>query len=379
MKIVYCVGSLRNKGGMEKVLANKTNYFVNNNNFKITIITQDQNSYPLCYRFDKKINFHDVKISELNKRTIKGFTFLKNIHTLRKVYQSIFDEVKPDIIINCERGYLDFVIPFVSKSIPKIREFHFSKEAVFIHASLMNSTQRRKHLFMYFFIFKMFNKYDYLALLTKRDELKGKYKTKTVVIPNMMSTELPREIAKLEITNVISVGSMHDNRKDFDTQIKLWVNISKKHPKWILNIFGNGREMDNLKKLVNRLELNRNVILHGNSNTMEKHYLDSSIFLFTSKAEGLPMVLIEAQSYGIPCVSFDCPTGPSDIITDSINGYVVNQNDIISLEERLIELIENKELRKEMGKKAREKSEQYTPENISKLWVNLFNKITNVN
>jgi len=379
MKIVYCVGSLRNKGGMEKVLANKTSYFVNNNNYEITIITQDQNRYPLCYKFDKKINFHDVKISELNKRTIRGFTFLKNIYTLRKVYQSIFDEVKPDIIINCERGYLDFVIPFVSKPIPKIREFHFSKEAVSVHASLMKSKEAKKHLFMYFFIFKMFNKYDYLALLTKRDQLNGKYKTKTVVIPNMMSTELPREIAKLETTNVISVGSMHDNRKGFDTQIKLWVEISKKHPKWILNIFGSGKEMDSLKKLVNRLELNKNVILHGNSNTMEKHYLNSSIFLFTSKAEGLPMVLIEAQSYGIPCVSFDCPTGPSDIITDSINGYVVNQNDIISLEEKLIELIENKELRKKMGKKAREKSEQYTPENISKLWVNLFNKITNVN
>jgi len=272
-----------------------------------------------------------------------------------------------------------FIIPFVNKSIPKIREFHFSKEAVTVHASLMSPKQRKKHLFVYYFIFKMFNKYDYLALLTKRDQLNGGYKTKTEVIPNMMSNKLPKKTATLGTTNVISVGSMHDDRKSFDIQIKLWSKISKAHPKWVLNIYGSGKGMNKLQSLVDSLNLNKNVILYGNSNTMEKHYLDSSIFLFTSKAEGLPMVLIEAQSYGIPCVSFDCPTGPSDIITDAKNGFVVKQNDVLTLEEKICKLIENEKLRKEMGKNARENAKLYSPESISKLWTKLFNKITNDN
>ncbi len=377
MKIVYCVGSLINKGGMEKVLANKANYFVDKIGYEVHIITQEQKGLPLCYEFDERVIFHDIKISQLNKKIIKGFSFIKNIFTLRKIYTHLFDEIQPDIIIVCERGYNDFVIPFTKKNIPKIREFHFAKEAVKVHASLMSPKNRFRHLFMYKFIFKIFNKYDYLALLTNRDKETGNYKTKTEVIANMNQSSLPKETALLEKKNVISVGSMHDDRKRFEVQISLWSEIVKKHPEWKLNIYGGGVCKEKLQNLINQLNLNKNVILHGSSNTMSKHYLNSSIFLFTSTAEGLPMVLIEALSYGIPCVSFDCPTGPSDIITNEVDGYVVEDGNIEALKEKLVILIENTELRKNMGKNAKNNAIQYTTENISKQWISLFRKIKN--
>ena len=377
MKIVYCVGSLIVKGGMEKVLANKVNYFVDKMGYEVHIITQEQKGLPLCYDFDNRVIFHDVKILELNKRIIKGYTFIKNIFALRKIYNTLFDEIQPDIIIVCERGYNDFVIPFTNKNIPKIREFHFAKEAVKIHASLMNTKDRLRHLFVYKFIFRMFNKYDYLVLLTNRDKRNGGYKTKIEVIANMNDSSLLKEIAPLVNKNVITVGSMHDDRKRFDIQIKLWKEVVKKHPDWKLNIYGGGVGKEKLQNLIDQLNLNKNVILHGNSNTMSKHYLDSSIFLFTSSAEGLPMVLIEALSYGIPCVSFDCPTGPSDIITNEVDGYVVEDGNVDSLKEKLFILIEDSELRKNMGSNAKKSAARYTTENIGKQWISLFRKITN--
>lgn len=377
MKIVYCVGSLINKGGMEKVLANKANYFVDKIGYEVHIITQEQKGLPLSYEFDERVIFHDIKISQLNKRIIKGYSFIKNIFALRKIYTRLFENIQPDIIIVCERGYNDFVIPFIKKNIPKIREFHFAKEAVKIHASLMNPKNRFRHLFMYKLIFKMFNKYDYLVLLTNRDKETGNYKTKTEVIANMNQSSLPKETAILEKKNVITVGSMHDDRKRFEVQISLWTEVVKKHPDWKLNIYGTGACKIKLQNLINQLNLTENVILHGSSNTMSKHYLDSSIFLFTSTAEGLPMVLIEALSYGIPCVSFDCPTGPSDIITNKVDGYVVEDGNIKFLKAKLFKIIEDDELRKKMGSNAKKSAERYTTENIGKQWISLFRKIKN--
>jgi len=138
--------------------------------YEIAIITQSQKQHPYAYEFDKKIEFYDVDISQLNKKVIKGYTFIKNIFRLRKIYTELIHTIKPDIIIVTERGYLDFVIPYILPEIPKLREFHFAKEAVYVHAKLMPFWQRLRHLFVYQFIFKYFNRYDYMVLLTNRDK-----------------------------------------------------------------------------------------------------------------------------------------------------------------------------------------------------------------
>jgi glycosyltransferase involved in cell wall biosynthesis len=365
---------------MEQVLANKTDYFINNFGYEIHIITEDQKEEVIGYNFNNKIKFHDMAVSTLNDKTIKGFTFLKNIFELRTLYTSSFNEIKPDVIVVCERGYLDYVIPFIHYPAPKIREYHFAKEAVKIHASLMKPMIKRiKHLLTYKVIFKMFNKYDYLVLLTNTDKQNGGYKTNLEVIPNMLAFGLPAHTSTLAKERVISVGSMHDKRKGFDIQIKLWKDVVKKHPNWILDIYGDGIERKNLQALINILGLNKNVILHGISNKMDFCYLESSIFLFTSLAEGLPMVLIEAQSFGLPIVSFDCPTGPSDIVKNNIDGFIVAQDDIYKLKEKLLNLIENKEIRQKMGKAASENAIQFTPKVVSEQWKNLFDKLIQKN
>tara|TARA_B110000211_G_C14031407_1_gene532311 strand:+ start:409 stop:1551 length:1143 start_codon:yes stop_codon:yes gene_type:complete len=380
MRIAYCIGSLHNKGGMEKVLANKVNYFIENLDYEIHIITEDQKGLPICYEFNNNVIFHDMAISKLNKKVTKGFTFVENVFKLRKLYNDLFIKIQPDIVIVCERGYLDFVIPFTKNLIPKIREFHFAKEAVRFHASLMKPLVKKiRHLIRYKVLFKLFNKYDYLVLLTNRDKKNGDYKTNSVVIPNMMSSGFPERRSSLKRHHVISVGSMHDKRKAFDVQIKVWKKIIENHPNWILNIYGDGIERENLQNLINELNLCNNVILHGNSNTIQKHFLESSIFLFTSIAEGLPMVLIEALSYGIPCVAYDCPTGPSDIITNNEDGFVVEQNDSKILVEKLSLLIKNEKLRETMGKKAKQNAKRYNTIVVGKQWSKFFDKIINEN
>ncbi len=231
--------------------------------------------------------------------------------------------------------------------------------------------KRLRHKLRYKILFNMFNKYDYLVLLTKRDQTQGNYKTKTKVIYNMLNS-IPTDGANLSSKNVISVGSMYDNRKNFKEQIEMWKSVCLSHPDWTLNIYGDGGEKFFLQKLIDKYKLNEFVILHGNTNKITEKYKNSSIFLFTSQAEGYPMVLIEAQSNGLPCIAYDAPTGPSEIIVDKKNGFLIENNNIKELEKKLTLLMDDEELRIEMGNNARTSSKKYLPDIVMKKWINFF-------
>lgn len=374
LRLLYCIGSLVNPGGTEKVLSNKANYFSDNLGYDVHIILNNQNSKPYCYEFSNNITFHDMKSSQYAPKTIiKGLSFCLMIMKLRKAYENKINEIAPDLIIVCERGFDDYVLPYISKSIPKIREFHFSKGAVSNNNKIMKPFKKRLfYRLNYFILFHLFNKYNSLVLLTNKDKEEGKYKTNTIVIPNMIEHKIYDMTAKLDSKNVISVGSMHDDRKCFTKQIFIWNKIIKKHPDWILNIYGDGVHRTVYQQLINKLKLNDNIILHGTSDNMSQKYLSSSFFIFTSTAEGLPMVLLEAQQYGLPCIAYDCPTGPSDIIEDSVNGFLVKENDENTFIEKINCLIENCELRKLMSEKAVQNSVYFTAENIIPKWVSFF-------
>jgi glycosyltransferase involved in cell wall biosynthesis len=378
MKIAYCIGSLEKAGGTEKVLSSKVNYFVANLGFEIHIIINNQGGKPIYYEFSENIIFHDMGSNQfVPKLKIKGVSFWFMIKKLRKVYERIFLDIKPDVIIVCERGFDDYVIPYICKSIPKVREFHFAKGAVKSYSKIINPLiDSLIYRLRYFSLFHQFNKYDRLVLLTQKDQLEGKYKTKTIVIPNMIDFEKVENKANLDSKNVISVGSMYDDRKQFGKQIKIWEQIVKKHPDWTLHIYGEGAKRPFYQELINSLNLNEHIILHGNSNNMSENYLAASFFIFTSLAEGLPMVLLEAQMYGLPCISFDCSTGPSDIIEDGVNGYLIKENDIYSFIDKTNKLIEDSQLRILMGKSAIESSKKFFPPVIANKWISFFNEIT---
>ena len=377
IRIAFCVGSIKNKGGMEKVLANKANFFVEHLGYDVHIITQNQQNQKLPYHFDKRIKFHDINLNNLSKKNIKWITFIRNIFRLRVIYEGLFNKIKPEIIIVSERGYLDFVVPTIYKNTPKIREFHFSKSAVKVHASLMTIKNKLKHLLMYKFIFYFFNKYDYLVLLTDEDKLNGNYKTNTIVIPNMIDNVNHSLRSRLISKNAISVGSMHDKRKNFEEQIYIWKEIVKKNPNWKLFIYGDGKEKKNIEQLIIKHSLEDKVILKGNVDNINDAYLNSSFFIFTSRAEGLPMVLIEAQSFGLPIVSYDCPTGPNDIIENNETGFVIHNKNRDEFIKKIITLIENESLRFKMGEMAKLNSLNYGQEIIGKKWNIFLNKVLN--
>ena len=115
------------------------------------------------------------------------------------------------------------------------------------------------------------------------------------------------------------------------------------YPDWILCIVGGGPEEERLKQLAKDLMIEKSMIFSGHTNDVENYYKKSSFFCLSSRNEGLPMVLLEAQSYNLPIVAFNCDTGPSDIVDHGVNGYLVEQKNYNKLAYYLNKVIANNE------------------------------------
>lgn len=377
MKLLYTIGSVTQTGGTEKVFANKANYFVEKLGYEVHLLVNEMNGKP-AYHYSEKIIIHNMNVTQyLDKKVIPFWSYNRLIKKLYQPYKTKIKEIEPDIIIVLQHSTDDFIIPVLELDIPTIREFHFSKKAVFnLIKEMKNSVSKLRVFGQKSRLFRFIEKYDYVVLLTEADQKFSKYPNKTVIIPNVLEVEnIDSRDFSDDFTRVISVGSMHDDRKGFDKQIRIWKKINAKYPKWKLDIYGDGAIRNDLQKLIDDNNLTNIVSLKGTTSQVEEEFKKSSFFLFTSKAEGLPMVILEAMSCGLPCISYDCPDGPADIIDNNENGFLLSMDDENSMIEKISFLIENKDQRERMGKIAQETAKAYLPDAVIPKWVEFFNSI----
>ena len=212
---------------------------------------------------------------------------------------------------------------------------------------------------------------DYLFALTK--SLKNDYEkffennkhTKVVVVPNIIY--LPKKKSSLKSNNLITISRLNSIKR-IDDMIKIFSKIDNKKSK--LYIVGDGEELPQLKATVEELKLSKRVIFTGykTKEEMEEYILDSSIFLLTSWSEGLPMVLLEAMSYGVPCIAFKTKSGVADIIDNDVNGFIIEGRNKEKYVEKIDELLDNKKLLNEFSKNSLNKAKEFTSSKIIKKW-----------
>jgi len=194
------------------------------------------------------------------------------------------------------------------------------------------------------------------------------------VIPNALSF-YPETISSCEKKRAIAVGRLV-YEKGFDILIDIWATLAKHLPDWELNIFGSGNQKEALQTRIKSLKLESAVHIHEPVKDIIGQYLEHSMLLFPSRyLEALPMALLEAESCGLPLVAFDAPCGPKDIIEDGKNGFLIPAGDNEAFAKRIIELAQSENLRKSMGKTARNHSLQYNEERIMKEWLDLFSRL----
>ena len=197
---------------------------------------------------------------------------------------------------------------------------------------------------------------------------------RVVCIPNAAPTNDGGRRARPDSRVIMAAGTL-TRRKGFDRLLRAWALLAPDHPDWSVEIFGGGVEYDALDALVHRLGLRRSVRLRGHSPKLMDELTRASLFAMTSRKEGFPMVLLEAMSVGLPVVAYDCPTGPRDIVSDGVDGYVVPDGRTRLMAEALGRLMDDDDRRRRFGDAALEKAKRYELEAIVARWEELFGEL----
>lgn len=380
MKIIYCLPQVYKPGGIERIVSIKANYFAEMCNYEVYIITSCQKGLPPYYDFSDKIKFIDLDIdydSILSYPLYKRIFYKLNyLHHHKKLLSTLLCGLKADIVVSTFTHEASF-LPKIKDGSKKVLEFHFCKGHKRKMADAFGFPFLTKCMY-YFRCWQEENiivpKYDCFVVLTKEDLTQWLGKNpQTICIPNILPFNFDK-VSPLTSKSVISVGRL-DAQKGFDRLIKVWFRVSKLYPDWTLHIYGEGPDKQNLQQLIAELELTASVVIHSPTNNIMNCYCASSIFVMTSRYEGLPMTLLEAVSLGLPVVCYDFQCGPRDVIADKRNGFLISENDEESMVSCLDMLMKDECLRKKMGKEAKLLSVQYSVDTIMPKWIDLFNDL----
>jgi glycosyltransferase involved in cell wall biosynthesis len=195
---------------------------------------------------------------------------------------------------------------------------------------------------------------------------------KITILPNPISSKLS-ELRKHSLKKekiILTVGRL-DKNKCQEILIKAYKNISPKG--WKVIIIGEGNQRKKLESVIKKYNLSEKIEIISKVKSIDKYYNEASIFVFTSKTEGFPNALLEAMHFGLPCISTDCNFGPSDLIENGANGFLVPINDPIILKNQLSALINNEALRAEFSKKSKLTTKNYKSEKVIAKWEELIN------
>jgi len=372
MTLLFVIDQVYIHGGIERVLSIKANYLALNPKNKIHIITTEQKNKEPLYSFNPQITFHDIDVNyHRNKSYYHPLNLIKLPKHILKL-KKVIKKIKPSAIVVCSHSTDTYFIPFINKNIPKIKEFHFSK-----HIEKKYRLKQGLTLKKIFYKFADYVESKYHKLIVLNVDEKNYYKTSNVVvIPNPL-TFYPETTSNLSHKVVIAAGRIAPV-KGYDTLIDIWEIVSKKEKEWQLHIYGAGTPayVQFLQDKINVKNLNKSILLKGATNAVEKKMLSSSLFAMTSHNECFPLVLLEAQACGLPIISFDCPHGPKNIITDN-TGTLIPLYDKENYASSLLNMISNTKILKEMGKNSRINALNYSLEEVMGEWQKMFNSLLN--
>jgi len=215
---------------------------------------------------------------------------------------------------------------------------------------------------------------DSVVTLTERDKeywLKGtQHKSQITAIANPCPFPIQEYAKEGNSKIVLAVGRL-TYQKGFDLLLESWLEVNRLMPDWKLKIVGEGNDRTKLTEFIEKNKLTDSVDLVGNTDYVVQYYKQAEIFCLSSRFEGFPMVLLETLAFGLPVVSFDCDTGPAEVLEDT-GSILVPQNDILLLASSLVDLMKDGKKRKMIGLKGKEKAEIYQPDNIINQWVDLL-------
>ncbi|WP_159020234.1 glycosyltransferase family 4 protein [Algibacter sp. L3A6] len=364
IKLLYITNQICGAAGLERVLSIKARLLAENYGYDVHIITLNQGKTELFYDFGNSITHHDVLV--YGNPLIYIYKYIKELKHKVKL-------INPDIICVCDDGLKGFFLPLIlRKPCPMIYERHVSKE-------IQNTTDNfnvliwLKNKIIFNLMYFGGRRYDKFVVLTEGNLREWPLKN-IMVISNPLSFK--KEVVKSNLDkNIVLAVGRQSFQKGYDRLLLIWQKLALSYPDWELHIYGKKDTSLKLDEITNNYNINSSVKFFDPVKDISQVYQKASIFVLSSRFEGFGMVLTEAMLHGVPCVSFDCPYGPSDIINHNKNGFLIKNGNIQDFSEAISRLIEKKDLRKLMGRQAIDDALKFSPTIILDQWNTLFKSL----
>ncbi|MBR5660174.1 MAG: glycosyltransferase family 4 protein [Bacteroidales bacterium] len=375
MKLFYCMASLYNPGGMERVLLNKVRWFASRDGYDVTVVTTDQQGRPPFYQFPGNVRMIDLGINYSidNGRSpiAKILSYFQKRRKHRKALTELLMKERADIVASLYPSESSF-IPKIKDGSKKVLELHLNRyfRLQYGRSGLLGLADR----FRSWQDVRIARKFDRFVVLTKEDAGYWGNLPNLEVIPNA-AADVPELSYDVSSRRVIAVGRL-DYQKGFDRLIDAWSSLSEDIRKeWRLDIFGQGEWKEMLEERIERLGISPSARINPPTKNIFKEYASSAFIVMSSHYEGLPMVLIEAMSCGLPGVCFDFKCGPKDIIRNGQNGLLVPEGNIAALAKAMETIMRDESLRSRMSAEARKVAEEYSEKKIMKQWDRSFKEL----
>ena len=355
--VCFLIGNLNDSGGTERVTTLIANKLSEDNRYNIFILSLWEGQKPFF-----SLN---TKIKTYSLCNIKP-SFKKQLFPTIKKIRNFVKDNKIDVLIAVDSILCVFTVPaLMGLTINHICWEHFNFNA---NLGVKLRDIGRKLAARYC---------DYVVTLTTRDKELWEHNLKNiksliVPIPNPTPYENIENTPRLEYKTVLAMGRL-TYQKGFDLLIEAWAIVCKKNNDWTLRIVGSGEDEILLREQASRLNINNRIDFVPATKDVEKYYKSSSFYCLSSRFEGLPMVLLEAQAYGFPIISFNCDTGPSDIIVNGKNGLLTTPIDVYELSENLKYFINISPIDyNEYIKNSKKMSVEFTINSLIDRWSNLL-------
>ena len=366
--IAFMVYDLSCAGGTQRVTATLAKEL--RKYYNIYVITLY--GYNNFFEIDKNIRIYNLN----NKFVRLRYSLVENLFDLRKYIKN--NNVEVLIVIGRNNTFLPLLLKFFCNI-----KIIFCEHASRLEYTFFKETFKEK-LYRKIFEYLIDICSDKIVFLTNRElnlylQNRKKNLNKLQQIYNFIDDDLFDNVNNYNINSkkIITVGRI-EYAKGIDKLIEVAKIVFNIHPDWQWHIYGDGKK-DYINKVIKTLKDNRlkdNIILMGKSNNIYELYNNYSLFVMTSHHEGLPMVLLEAKAKKLPIVSFDINSGPSDIIRDGIDGFLINPFDCQKMADKICELIENPELRQKFSDNAHGNIDKFSKEKIIKQWCDLIDSLS---
>ena len=358
-KICFCIEDITRCGGTESVCVTLANALVKKG-YDVHILSLLHRNEQPFFSLNEKI--HSKKIfTSFGKRFFSRSSYVR----LKIWLYCLIHQI--DIIVDTD-------IDRCNQTIPAIRKLKI-KHVAWEHFSYSYFSENPHHQAA---LPKILSRSNAMVVLTQADRnlYMQKQGVPDYLIHQIYNPIIYKEDAPIshDSLKVISLGRF-SQEKGFDLLLRAWQKVERETENWTLEIWGDtGDDTGNVHATFNSLNLKR-ASLHPSTRDVGSLLKGASIYVLPSRSEGLGLVLMEASSYSLPLIAFDCPNGPREIIRNGVNGVLVEAENIDEMAKALLRLMKDKELRTEMGKTAFYEAKRFSEENIVNQWEDLFNSI----